>query len=112
MPSPTVPGKWVEQSIRMQVRARTLQEGYGYQWWIANRDTYMALGYAGQYIVVTPDLEMVVVFTSSLPESDFYLPWELLQEYILPAAASSKPLPRSDEGASRLQRAIDSLASP
>jgi len=107
-----VPAKWVERSTRMQVRASTLQEGYGYQWWIADHGIYMALGYGGQYIVVAPDLEMVVVFTSSLPESDFYVPWQLTGEYILPAAVSSKPAPPSIEGTSRLQRAIDSIASP
>jgi CubicO group peptidase (beta-lactamase class C family) len=106
-----VPTQWVKESTRMQVRAGTLQQGYGYQWWIAEQDIYMALGYAGQYIVVVPDEEMVVVFTSSLSEREFYAPWELLQEYILPAAASPKPLPSNNKGTSRLQQAIDSLAS-
>ncbi|MHA2238444.1 MAG: serine hydrolase [Candidatus Hodarchaeales archaeon] len=37
--------------------------GYGYQWW-TNEDYYTAVGYNGQEIIVIPDDDMVVVFTS------------------------------------------------
>ena len=83
-----VPTSWVAESTRKHISA-TLQDGYGYQWWIANDGVYMALGYAGQYIIVVPEHELVVVFTSNLSEDDFHIPGNLLNNFILPATKSS-----------------------
>ena len=68
-----VPSAWVEASTRSHIGG-TLQKGYGYQWWVRDDAVFMALGYAGQYLVVVPAYNLVVVFTSDLPEDDFYLP--------------------------------------
>jgi CubicO group peptidase (beta-lactamase class C family) len=106
-----VPADWVRASTRKHI-AGTLQEGYGYQWWVAEQGPYMALGYAGQYIVVVPEHELVVVFTSDLAEEDFYVPQELLNEYIIPAVESSAPLPANPRGVARLKRRIEALARP
>lgn len=106
-----VPAAWVKASTRSHVPA-TLQDGYGYQWWIAGNDMYMALGYAGQFIFVVPGLDMVVVAVSDLEEQDFYVPQTLLDEYIIPAAESSSPLPPNPAGVLRMQSLIEELASP
>lgn len=42
--------------------------GYGFQWWLGqinDHDCFMALGYGGQYILIFPGLNLVVVTTSS-----------------------------------------------
>ena len=57
-----VPADWIATSTHKHIDG-TLQDGYGYQWWVA-QDVYMALGYAGQYIVVDPGQNLVVVITS------------------------------------------------
>jgi CubicO group peptidase (beta-lactamase class C family) len=106
-----VPVDWVDTSTRKHISG-TLQEGYGYQWWVTKEGPYMALGYGGQYIVVVPDQELVVVFTSDLAEEDFYLPQELLNAFIIPAAESPSPLPANPRGVARLEAAIEALASP
>lgn len=39
---------------------------YGYQWWLGNHDgndSFQAQGMLGQYIIVVPDLELVIVRT-------------------------------------------------
>jgi CubicO group peptidase (beta-lactamase class C family) len=59
-----VPADWARASTREHISAQTLQDGYGYQWWVDDSGIYMALGYAGQLIVVVPDKDMVVVFVS------------------------------------------------
>ncbi len=87
-----VSSAWVEVSTRKYISA-TLQEGYGYQWWVDASGIYMALGYGGQYIVVVPEENLVVVFVSDLAEEDFYIPDQFLHTYILPSIKSSEPLP-------------------
>jgi CubicO group peptidase (beta-lactamase class C family) len=106
-----VPVEWVAASTRRHIDG-TLQDGYGYQWWIAEPDVYMALGYSGQYILVAPELDMVVVFTSQLAERDFYLPQQLFERYIRPAVKSPDPLPENAEGVALLQSYGEDLACP
>jgi CubicO group peptidase (beta-lactamase class C family) len=106
-----VPAEWVAASTRKCIDG-TLQDGYGYQWWIAEPDVYMALGYSGQYILVAPELDMVVVFTSRLAERDFYLPQQLFERYIRPAAKSTGPLPENAEGVALFESCVEDLARP
>ena len=106
-----VPAGWVADSTRQQMPA-TLEDGYGYQWWVTDDGMYMALGYAGQFIFVVPDKEMVVVFVSHLAEQDFYAPQRLLEDMIVPAAKSSSPLPENPGGVARLKASIEALANP
>ena len=104
-----VPADWVQSSTRKHISA-TLQDGYGYQWWVAGSDYSMALGYAGQFIYVVPDKDMVVVFVSDLEEQDFYVPQNLLDEYIIPAARSTRPLPGNPDGLARLESRVQDLS--
>lgn len=106
-----VSSAWVEASTRQHISA-TLQDGYGYQWWVDSSGVYMALGYAGQFIFVVPEREIVVVFTSDLNERDFYVPQELLNDFIIPAAQSSEPLPANPEAVELLESRIEALANP
>ena len=105
-----VPADWVGASTREQIASGTLQDGYGYQWWVDDSGLYMALGYAGQFIFVVPDKEMVVVFTSDLSDDLFFVPQQLLESIILPAAESPVPLPPNPDGVARLQTAIQQAA--
>ena len=106
-----VPAKWVAASTRKHMDG-TLQNGYGYQWWIAGPDLYMALGYAGQYIIVAPEQDLVVVFTSQLGDRDFYLPQRLFERYILSSVESSNPLAENAEGTALLQSYVKDMAGP
>jgi CubicO group peptidase (beta-lactamase class C family) len=106
-----LPAQWVRTSTRKHITA-TLQDGYGYQWWVDDSGPFMALGYAGQFIFVVPEQRMVVVFVSQLSESDFYLPQRLLGEFILPAAKSAAPLPNNAAGVAMLESRAEALANP
>jgi CubicO group peptidase (beta-lactamase class C family) len=79
--------EWVTASSTPQIPA-TLQDGYGYQWWIDDAGYYMALGYRGQFIFVLPDYDMVVVFLSDPDVGDFDAPEYLLTNYIIRAVES------------------------
>lgn len=107
-----VSSAWVEASTRKHISAKTLQDGYGYQWWVASPEIYMALGYSGQYIVVLPERAMVVVFVSDLSENDFYVPQTLLNDFIIPAAKSATPLPDNPDGVALLESRTEALANP
>jgi CubicO group peptidase (beta-lactamase class C family) len=106
-----VPQEWVSASTKKHIDA-TLQDGYGYQWWVDTPDVYMALGYAGQFIFVAPENDLIAVFTSDLSESEFYTPQRLLDNFILPALISSKPLSKNQVAFEALTLQIETLENP
>lgn len=60
---------WIEDSVKDYFR-RDCEVGYGYHWWvIKNRYGdlvhFTAAGAGGQYIFVTPELDMVIVVTGN-----------------------------------------------
>jgi len=123
-----VPGDWVKESTGEHIRAsyeppldpqlpptwtrwrflETLKyTGYGYLWWRRDsrgHETWVAMGYGGQYIFVVPDLQLTVVTTSAWDREtnpnffEYYTNLHaLLDEYIIPAAGSDglNPDPQS-----------------
>jgi hypothetical protein len=49
---------------------------------------------------------MVTVFTSKLPDEEFYLPDDLYDRYVLPAVEADEPLPADPDAVATLQAAI------
>lgn len=103
---------FIEESTSAQISADTLSDSYGYQWWFDDNGYYMALGYAGQFIFVVPEHNMVVVFTSGLAPEDFFIPEILLNEFILPAADSSNSLPENSPATTQLAEITQAGANP
>jgi len=64
-----LPRDWVELSTTPRVESpRERGRYYGYGWWIRNMGGFespYAWGYGGQFIVLVPELDLVVVTTSS-----------------------------------------------
>jgi CubicO group peptidase (beta-lactamase class C family) len=55
-----IPKSWIEDSIIPY--SQTYNEGgYGYMWWIHPSGSYYAEGYMGQFVVIIPELKLVVV---------------------------------------------------
>jgi CubicO group peptidase (beta-lactamase class C family) len=110
-----VPASWVSASTASHANQGDKKE-YGYLWWVDPQGKwYAALGRAGQHIFVYPAENLVVVFTADLPythDADFIPLQELLDQYILPAVKSSRPLPANPEGLARLKAGIQVLAQP
>jgi len=88
-----VPERWVEASFTPRGRSRFSGRQYGYGWWIrqlAGHDVFYAWGYGGQFIFIVPDLDLVVVTTSS-PEpgserrGHLGAIYEMVEEEIIPA---------------------------
>ena len=72
--------------------SKPLVEGYGYQWWLGKSKIYSAVGAQGQYIIVAPEENLIVVFTSKLPGMDEFYPIKLFDKFILPSVVSDEPL--------------------
>ena len=76
-------------------------QGYGYGWWsreFAGYETFFAWGYGGQYIFIVPELDLVVVTTSSTAvgeerRSHRRTIFDLLEQTILPLSRGWKPTP-------------------
>jgi CubicO group peptidase (beta-lactamase class C family) len=97
------PPGWQADATRFHVSFRpndsegtTPAIGYGYQWWLREQggyESYMAIGYGGQYIVVIPELDLVVVLTGApLPRTKMAtlreitrLNFSFFEDYIIPA---------------------------
>ena len=100
-----IPEAWVDTSLqRLAESSRERGRFYGYGWWLrdmAGVETAYAWGYGGQFILLAPALDLVVVTTSnSLPGSDRrshirslydFLEWEIVR----PVAVDTIGLPWS-----------------
>ena len=67
-PAQVVSEKWIERSFVPRGYSRISGQRYGYGWWmreLAGHQAYFAWGFGGQYIILVPDLELVVVTTSA-----------------------------------------------
>jgi CubicO group peptidase (beta-lactamase class C family) len=65
--------EFVEESFEPRGRSRISGREYGYGWWMremAGRRTYYAWGFGGQFIVLVPSLDLVIVSTSAATVSD------------------------------------------
>ncbi len=63
-----VSSEWINESWMPRTVSRYSRRQYGYGWWMRVLDghpTYYAWGYGGQFIYVIPDLDAVIVVTSS-----------------------------------------------
>lgn len=81
-----IPSAWVEESTRVQFNRSSGSADYGYQWWVRTfgahgYDAYFAQGFAGQFIFVVPQLELVVVFTSEYTGSSSIY-WQLVGDIV------------------------------
>ena len=81
----------------------SISDGYGYQWWVDDSGIFSAIGFGGQYIMVFPEKNMVVVFTSVLKDTDFAMPGRLLKEYVIPSVVSDNSIPPDTTELNRLK---------
>ena len=70
----------------------TWADGYGYQWWLWEKiygvayPAYLASGWGGQWIIISPSMNTVVVSTAGNYYTDTIMPIErILIDYIIPS---------------------------
>jgi CubicO group peptidase (beta-lactamase class C family) len=96
-----VPESWIETSFVPRGRSYWSDQQYGYGWWIRDlggRRAYVAWGFGGQYIFVLPELELVIVTTSSTAvgeerRSHRRSVLDLVEDLVIPAIISEESGP-------------------
>ncbi|EFM12467.1 beta-lactamase [Paenibacillus curdlanolyticus YK9] len=96
-----VPAEWVQASTRAHHKALVHYEPpiygqYGDHWWVSDGDEqsgsfYFAFGYGGQYLIVAPSLDAVVVIRKApTGRNQAIRSRELFHQWIVPILEASK----------------------
>jgi len=84
-------------------------QGYGYQMWRCRHNAYRGDGAFGQFMIVIPDYDAVVVITAEAPDMQEEI--NLVWDHLLPAFQDA-PLPENREALASLRVTEKSLALP
>jgi CubicO group peptidase (beta-lactamase class C family) len=88
-----IPAEWIEATAKRHVQVPEPLEPWGlyigYLWWVHGDGPYAAHGTKGQFIYVIPGSDLVVVFTSNVPDTRFVQPQLLIRDYIIPAVTAA-----------------------
>lgn len=115
-----LPESWVEEATKGHIQQapdapqETIEssdwlQGYGYQFWRTRHNAFRADGAFGQFIIVLPELDAVVIYTSETPDLQNQI--NLVWEYLLPAF-HEEPLPADEDALTALQGKLESLSLP
>lgn len=115
-----VPAAWVEEASSLKILqhpdmplskrdSSDWEQGYCYQMWRCRNNAYRGDGAFGQFIIVMPDQDAVVVFTAETAnmQEEFNLFWK----HIFPAFQSA-PLPANKKSATKLKEKLAGLSLP
>lgn len=116
-----VPAAWVDDATAFHIQQPEPEkptrpkekndwvQGYGYQFWRSTHGCYRGDGAFGQYTIVFPEHDAVLVMTSESSNMQGQL--DLVWEHILPALQKA-PLPIDPGGQTRLNDMLENLALP
>ncbi|HMQ07161.1 MAG TPA: serine hydrolase [Saprospiraceae bacterium] len=114
-----IPQIWVEEATTLQIETyepdnhlpkelNDWAQGYGYQFWRGRNNSYRADGLGGQFIIVLPDYEAVVVLTSAASNTQEVL--DMVWDHLLPAM-HNQPLAQNKEATVELANRIAYLTT-
>lgn len=115
-----LPAAWVEEASTMKIMqepdasqakkdTNDWVQGYCYQMWRCRNNAYRGDGAFGQYIIVMPEKDAVVIITSETANMQGEL--DLVWKYILPALEDKK-LPTDSKNLKTLKAKLAALALP
>jgi CubicO group peptidase (beta-lactamase class C family) len=110
-----LPSEWVEEVSAPWARNDTAEranepidwrQGYGYQFWQCRHGAYRADGAKGQFCIVMPDQDAVIVLTSETDNDQHIL--DLIWKHLLPAM-KDKPVPMDTAMHNQLRNKLSTL---
>ena len=115
-----VPSAWVEAATTFQIQGNApenptprefndWEQGYGYQFWRGRCNSYRADGLGGQFIIVLPEKDAVVVLTAAAANTQKEL--DLVWKHLVPAMFD-KALPENKQAQGELKNRITGLSDP
>ena len=75
------PPAWIKPGVK--ARSNDWQQGYGYQLWRCRHNAFRADGRYGQFIIVLPEKDAVIVTTANIQDMEAQI--ELIWKHLLPA---------------------------
>ncbi|MFY9153577.1 MAG: serine hydrolase [Prolixibacteraceae bacterium] len=94
-----IPKEWVKEATAFHIKnsgpegensKSDWEQGYAYQMWRGKNNTVRLDGMAGQFVVIIPDKDAIVVFTANNTNTQKQL--DLIHNFLIPAIKSDKPL--------------------
>lgn len=115
-----LPETWVEEASALQIvqhpdlpqakrDSSDWEQGYAYQMWRSRHNSYRGDGAYGQFIMVLPELDAVVVGTAET--HDMQGEFNLIWKYLLPALRN-EPVSASKKSTASLRQKLATLALP
>lgn len=115
-----LPASWIAEASSPQIYQRPDRtdeenanddwaQGYGFQIWTCTHDAYRGDGANGQFIIVMPEQDMVVIMTGNIGNMQAQL--RLVWDYLLPGVME-KPLLIDEHDVDMLTSKLSSLSLP
>lgn len=106
---------WVDEATSFQISNENgvqpdWSQGYGYQFWRCRHGAYRGDGVFGQYCIVMPEQDAVLVMTGGMDVFDMQQPLNLVWEILFPAM-KSEPLTENAEAHQQLNEMLRSLSA-
>lgn len=80
---PSLPAGVKKEDLKIEAKDSDWMQGYGYQLWRSRHNSYRADGLNGQFILILPEKNALIVTTANIPDMQAEL--NLIWEHLLPA---------------------------
>ena len=108
-----IPKEWIKEATSFKIetaikgskdslKLSDWGQGYCYQMWRGRNNTVRLDGMGGQFVVLIPDKDAIVVLTANAKNTQDEL--NLIHDYLIPAIKSEKPLPENPELVNTLRK--------
>ena len=115
-----LPREWIEEATSFKIDqapgapqavkdSSDWMQGYCYQFWRCRNNAYRGDGAFGQFMIIIPDQDAVIVMTSETEDMQKEL--NLVWKYLLPAMSNEKLSP-NEKALSELKQKLSRLALP
>ena len=114
-----IPADWAEASISSQIDSTNIRsplfknKGYGFLFWRLPFGGFTSAGQGGQFIMVIPERDIVVVFTAGLTLKDGYIiPLKLTEIFINKSVISGSAIAENKKKQDELESSVRKLGQP